>query len=66
MLETKASLDAAMAAKLPSLMQSIDARLRRQTEAAAGTQAAIVELEAAIGKIDADQRELDLKDGKKK
>lgn len=55
---TKKSLDAAMEAKMPSLMIHIDARYKRQAMTAASTQAAIVELEAGIASLDSAQQDL--------
>lgn len=53
-------MDAALHGKMPALMVSIDARVKRQAAAVAATQAAIVELQEAIAVIDKEQHELDL------
>lgn len=52
LLQSKAALDAAVAAKMVSLVESCAARIKRQSDAAARTQAQIVELESAIREAD--------------
>lgn len=59
-METKEALDAAISARVPSVVASVDARLRRQAAAYEITKAAIVELEAAIASASSDQIVLDI------
>lgn len=50
MTATKAALDAAIAANLPNMIKTVDVRLKRQTDAVATTESAIVEIEDVIRK----------------
>lgn len=56
--QTKVALDAAVSQRMVSLMTQLDARMRRQSLAVQGTQAAIVELEDGIAKADTAQQDL--------
>lgn len=56
--ESKDALDAALANRMVALATACDARCKRQAAAVAATQASIVELQAAIGRAESNQRDL--------
>lgn len=60
--ESQKALEAAIVAKMPSLMVTVDARVKRQAEALRVGQSAIKELEDAIAVADSPQ--MDIEDNK--
>jgi len=64
--DSKEALDAALANRMVALATSCDARCKRQATAVAATQASIVEIEAALAALDAQQGDLLKQDDTKK
>lgn len=59
-MESQKALDTALSAKLPSMLTTVDARVKRQALACQQTQNAISEIELAIK--DADSAQMDIED----